>query len=281
MSLDVIQDQLELFEKYEPARIIIQDPLFGANNKWFDNVTRLLGKKDRSYKVKVEMHVDLINQHRLETLIHNALDLTVGFESASLQMLYLMNKTRNPIKYIKNARTIIKNYGKSGQELILNVLIGHPGENKQTIDETFNFLEDVSDYFNRLIPKFSLFRLYPGTPVYHYMGFFEVFFKTVFYMKDWWYHDVDYSLVPSIIDPSRNLDIISEISYSNEKISILLRNISKSENLALIYQLAYMKYLSRINRTFKALEGTISQLKTDLSNEKIVVENKSVGEKEI
>lgn len=279
MSLRSIQSQLELFENYEPARIIIQDPLFGANRKWFDEVTSLLGRKDRSYKIKVEMHVDLINPQILKKLDESALDLTVGFESASMQMLHLMNKTRNPVKYVNNAKMIIKHYSKSGLELVLNVLIGHPGENKSTIDETFNFLEDVSNDFNEVLPKFSLFRLYPGTPVYQHMQFFEMVFRTEFYMKNWWYYDVDYSLVPSIIDPSRNLDIISEISYSREKINTLLGEISKSENLALKYQLAYLKYMSRMNRTFKALEGKINELKCDLSKEKklLVINNVATG----
>ncbi|HME51252.1 MAG TPA: cobalamin-dependent protein [Candidatus Lokiarchaeia archaeon] len=272
MSLNGMRLQLEAFEKYEPSRIIIQDPLFGVNKRWFDDVTSMLGKKDRTYKVKVEMHVDLINKHRLEKLVGSALDLTIGFESASPQMLHVMNKTRNPSRYVDNTKTIIKNYSKSGQELVLNVLIGHPGENRLSIDETFNFLEGVSNYFNEVLPKFSLFRLYPGTPVYRYMQFFEMIFKTVFYMKNWWYHDVDFSLVPSIIDPSRNLDIISEISYSNEKINMLLRQISKSKNLALKYQLVYMKYLSRMNRTFKELEGKMIRLKCDLSRKEMVME---------
>jgi len=265
MSLKNIQDQLEILESYAPARIVIQDPLFGVNKTWFEDVTGLLWKKDRSYKVKVEMHVDLLNEDKLARLMEKKIDLAVGFESASRQMLYLMNKTKDPAKYVNNAKNLVERFSESGQELILNILIGHPGESKSTLDESFAFLSGLSERMNGVLPKFSLFRLYPGTPVYLEEAFFKKVFHARYYLKEWWYYDVDHALVPCIVDPSKDLDLISEISYTRDRINDFIDNVTKSsDSLSIAYKLAFLKNLSKINRSFDMLKDKMFLLKQQL-----------------
>ncbi|MEX2726258.1 MAG: radical SAM protein [Candidatus Sigynarchaeum springense] len=257
--------QLEILESYNPNRITIMDSLFGANRKWFDTITSLMQKKNRPYKVKVEAHVDILSDEKLHALIKSGIDLTVGFENASPQQLVLMNKTKDPMRYIYNMNRIIDTFFHSGRELVVNILIGFPGETRRTIDETFAFLARSSPKLDSTLLKFSLFRIYPGTPVFRYTPFFHDVFGSIFYTKDWWYHDVDHSLFPSIVDPSRHLDLISEITYVRDKINTLYADlVSRGGVSSVTYKLAFIRHLSRVNRSYDGLKDRIVNLRNSV-----------------
>jgi anaerobic magnesium-protoporphyrin IX monomethyl ester cyclase len=257
--------QIEILEAYGPKRITITDSLFGGNKKWFDTVTSYIQKERRPYKVKVEAHVDIMNDKKIQALIKSEIDLTVGFESASPQQLFLMNKTADPVRYVQSMNHIIDTFSGSGRELVINILLGHPGETKQTIDETFGFLGNASPKMDGTIPKFSLFRLYPGTPVFQNAKFFEDVLGSAFYLKDWWYYDVDHSLYPTIVDPSRHLDLISEISYVRDKINSFYKDLMyRDEFSSVVYKLAFTRHLSRINRSYDGLKDRMASFRESI-----------------
>jgi anaerobic magnesium-protoporphyrin IX monomethyl ester cyclase len=257
--------QLELLESYDPKRITVTDSLFGGNQKWFDTITTLMQKKHRPYKVKVEAHVDILNDRKLQALIKSEIDLTVGFENASPQQLALMNKTADAARYVQNMSHIIESFYGSGRELVINILLGHPGETRKTIDETFGFLDGASPKLDATMLKFSLFRLYPGTPVFQNAKFFEDMLGSVFYLKDWWYYDVDHSLFPSIVDPSRKLDLISEISYVRDKINSFYKEIiSRGDFSSVVYRLAFTRQLFRVNRSYDNLKERMASFRDNI-----------------
>ncbi len=269
LSPDRAIAQIDLLEAYNPKRITISDSLFGGNQKWFDTITSLIQKERRPYKVKVEAHVDILNDRKLQALIKSGIDLTVGFENASPQQLFLMNKTADPVHYVQQMNHIIDIFSGSGQELVINILLGYPGETRQTIDETFGFLGRASSKLDATVPKFSLFRLYPGTPVFQNAKFFEDVLGSVFYLKDWWYYDVDQSLYPTIVDPSRYLDLISEISYVRDKINDFYKElISRDESSSVVYKLAFTRHLSRINRSYYGLKERMASFRENVPKKK-------------
>jgi hypothetical protein len=136
---------------------------------------------------------------------------------------------------------------------MLNILLGHPGENKNTLSETFDFLtKNIKT--GSVLTKFSLFRLYPGTPVYYHSGFFEFFFKTRFYMKKWWERDLDYGIVPSLIDPSGSLSIMDELYFIRLKIQDFIeKGAVYKENMPIGYKLFFLKYTNKIRKTYQYL----------------------------
>lgn len=250
IPIETVSKQLEILDELGIKCLMIQDPLFGANKKMFHAITGLLASGTRAYKVKLEMHVDRIDHVILDTLISSGIDLTIGFESASTQMLHLMNKTRDPGSYVRKASEVIKRFDGSGQELTLNLLLGHPGETRRTIDETFSFLAGLSSWLNNVAPKFSIFRLYPGTMVYEQAAFFERVLKTRFMMKDWWYHDIDHSIAPCLVDPSASLTFTDEMTYIRDKIRTLFNeSIKPSTGLHTTYKFFFSRQVMRIEDT--------------------------------
>ncbi|MFX0103250.1 MAG: hypothetical protein ACFFCS_27035, partial [Candidatus Hodarchaeota archaeon] len=261
-----IREQLEILEQYTPEKILIQDPIFGVDFTWFKKILDTIGTK-RNYKVKLETHVDILNEQRKNFLIKNDIDLTIGFETASRQMLHLMDKTKDPSKYLERMKCIMEDFGENSQELTINVLLGHPGESLRTIDETFEFLTRNLSFTEGLITKFSIFRLYPGTNVYVNRGFFENAFKSRFFFADWWYNELDYSIVPSLIEPSNGLTFYSEMKYINEKINELFHStIFSDEQVSNAYKLFYLRFLSNINKTYRNLEQDLINYEACMGN---------------
>ncbi len=264
MPVSLISRQIAYLEEYGLERLVVSDPLFGLNNTWFNKITSLLGNRELPYRVKVEMHVDLMNEPRIQHCLENKIDLTVGFESASLQMLHLMNKTRDPIKYVEKAKSLISFYGDSSQELLLNILFGHPGENLSTLDETFQFLYDSIEHIGSFTPKASVFRLYPGTPVFDHREFFSRAFGSRFHLPNWWYQDIDHNLSPVLIDPSSKLTLESEILHLHETLESFLDVAASVDSVSMMKKVALVKYACGINKTYENLHHTIQDMKANI-----------------
>ena len=85
--------------------------------------------------------------------------LVVAPESGSPKMLELMSKHLDLSVVPEKVRQIQK----AGIEVEAFFLIGHPGEDKNTVEETRQFLKDVRFDF----ASFYAFQPLPGTPIYH------------------------------------------------------------------------------------------------------------------
>ncbi|MHA1748589.1 MAG: B12-binding domain-containing radical SAM protein [Promethearchaeota archaeon] len=267
-----VRKQLSKMEQYDPEKIVIQDPIFGVNPKWYDEVVSILGSREGDYRVKIETHVDLLNQRKINHLFNNKIDLTIGFESASHRMLYLMNKTTNPRRYVERTNEILKMFANSSQELVLNVLLGHPGELDDSITDTFGFLESNREKMNNVVVKFSLFRYYPGTTIEKHINFFKKIFGTRIYAREWWHLPMDHSILPSLIDPSRILTLNDELSVISKYTENFIKDIVyKNKDIGMLNKLFYLQYLSRIKRTYQELEIKVKDLRENLS------ENKDLG----
>jgi radical SAM superfamily enzyme YgiQ (UPF0313 family) len=83
-----------------------------------------------------------------------------GIESGSQTMLDRMNKGYD----IKTIEQFLRNMHKAGIPVSINLLVGFPGENSKTIQETLDFLSRNREYINE-IASISGLGLRPGSPV--------------------------------------------------------------------------------------------------------------------
>jgi radical SAM superfamily enzyme YgiQ (UPF0313 family) len=255
------REQLQVLEKHEPSKIIVQDPIFGVSGGWFNRVVDMLGSRDRECDVHVEMHADLASKSRLNALASNGINLTVGFESAAPAMLALMRKTRDPATYVKNMEKIIAHFKDKDQLLTINTLVLHPGETGNTLDHTFDFLKDNTRQFHHAIVKVSFFRLYPGTPVYHMLDELEKSAGTRIYCKDWWLHDIDHSTSPCLVDPSKDLDFFGGIERVEQRVKDLVVNgITRSKNVPVPFKIGSLRFLKNVEKTRENLIDHVKDL---------------------
>jgi len=108
-----------------------------------------------------------------------------GFETANKDLLIEMHKTNKPTDYLENTIKILEKYNESnGTYCRLNVLVGFPGENKRTFDDSVDFIEKYALHENVQISP-TLFENYPNAFVYNNMDYYENKFGTKF-IKEWW-----------------------------------------------------------------------------------------------
>ncbi|MFX0100365.1 MAG: B12-binding domain-containing radical SAM protein, partial [Candidatus Hodarchaeota archaeon] len=258
-----IEKQLEKFKDCDFEEIFIADPIFGVEGKWFDSTVECLGKMKERHPARVQTHVDLTSKARLEKLVENGIRMMVGLESASPEMLHLMNKTRDPLKYLERASSLIRHAADLNMEVGLNVVLGFPGETRETIDETFEFMGNHADFHSSIHYRQHLFMIFPGTPVYNNLQFFENTFGTRVHCKQWWKEDVDQIIARTIVDPSRNLTHLECNEYLLEKFASLVQSrIVTSRHVASEKKLHYCRQLLRLKKDFQDLRAvTVDLLK--------------------
>jgi len=165
------------WRKRSPGNIV--DEMEGAKNergiKYFQFVDDCFTvSKERIIHLSQEIIDRRLNikwwaQTRVETLDYDMLVamkdagcmfLQLGVESGSPRILKAMNK-RTDLNRVAQVFNQAKNVGMATN---MNILIGMPGETKETIAETINFIKKVKP--SRVLC--SLLLLYPGTGVYDY-----------------------------------------------------------------------------------------------------------------
>ncbi|MFX0103545.1 MAG: B12-binding domain-containing radical SAM protein [Candidatus Hodarchaeota archaeon] len=247
-------EQLRIFEEYQPNWLIIQDPIFGVNEKWLIKIAERIGKRKLDYRISAEIHADLASKERLDAITNNKMDLTIGFESASPTMLKIMNKTKDPISYVKNMERILDHFKDKDQVLNMNTIVMHPGETRETLDQTFDFFKKNTDIFHHALVKINLFRLFPGSPLYNSIDTFEREYGTKVYCKDWWLHDIDHFTTPSLVDPSKDLDFLGGIEHVYHRVKDLVMNgVTKSKNVPDQFKLGAIRFLKNVEKSYEHL----------------------------
>ena len=135
-----------------------------------------------------------------------------GMESASRTILQSMGKTANPSTYIDEAHYIFKAFSEQGIPFFVSLILGYWGENRSTVKETQQFLEENKNYVKAI--SVNRFQIYPGSYDYEH---FKVLLKQ---------YDTDYH-----IDPANKLITLNRMNdLSGEEIDELCNTMSTQYN---------------------------------------------------
>lgn len=133
----------------QPVLLIYCDPLWGASPKWVNTFcSELAERKDEITTGKVGWLVGArIGQfnHDELALLKKAGCITIGYgvESLSPKMLKMMNKTRDPQKYINAVFDTVEKMINTQMHAMLTFILGLPGETPYTIEETLTSLKNL------------------------------------------------------------------------------------------------------------------------------------------
>lgn len=135
ISLNLLDDQLTPMSPYFEAS------LFKPNERWVSEFTEIKQHYKFNFNWRTESRVDAITPQNIKQLSVSGLKvLDLGIESASGIQLKKMGKTHNPIKYLAKAELLLQSCAENNILTKINILL-YSGENKQTIDETYKWLE--------------------------------------------------------------------------------------------------------------------------------------------
>jgi len=190
LSIDIALEIVESL-KHLPKQVktvFFSDPCFGYKKAWRREIFKAL-KQLRRLSFGVMMRIEPLQEDDFELLADSNITLDIGVETFSPRMLRIMNKTKDPLSYIKIARKIIGYCFESNVSVEVNLLSNHPGETPSTTKETLNTIRLLhnkhGDSFKPITFEYGLF---PGTRVFQHQSFYESKYGARFLFPHWWHN---------------------------------------------------------------------------------------------
>ena len=157
---NVIDEIRWLVEKYGIKSFYFFDDNFPVNKQRAFSICEAIMKNKWDIKWACCSHVKMVNKELLEAMKNSGcVTIDFGVESGSNKILSNINKRQTPDD-IEKAFDLVH---KSGILPRAYLMVGNPGEDESTIDETINLID-------RIKPRSSIgatiLWLLPGTPVY-------------------------------------------------------------------------------------------------------------------
>ena len=158
-SAEHVMNEFEYLKKMGTKSIHVQDDAFTANKGRCLEIAENLIKGKYDFELKVRSRVNSIDGEILEKLKRAGVkQIIYGFESGSQKMLDSMNK-KTTVEMNRKAVELTK---RAGIACYGEIMIGMPGETRDTIDETIKFLLDKKPIIGFIPVLYPL----PGTKVY-------------------------------------------------------------------------------------------------------------------
>jgi len=155
----VIQDLETLRDKYGAEAITFYDDTFTFDMERVERICEEIRRRDFRVPWDCRTRVDRVSKRLLAIMKSANCELIhFGVESGSQEILNAMKKG---VTVEQNLRAI-KWAKESGILVAISVIIGYPGENEKTVEETVEFIRKTEpDYVYICIPT-----PYPGTELY-------------------------------------------------------------------------------------------------------------------
>jgi len=237
----------------------ISDPIFG-NPHFRKKIYKDLIESAPDQYYAAEIRVDTFQPDmEIPSLKQLKFYLSFGLESGSPEMLTIMNKTKMPRKYLYKMKEIAEKLDRNSIYYVVNILLGHPGENNKTLVENSKYLKDLVREKRFLIPQFIKYMLHPGSEIYSNMKKYKKKYGTRFLLKEWWKEEINQLKISQLVNPSSELHCI-KLYYEIQKLALKIykliaaNKIGRRPDMRAMQQNFYRNILEQINIWKKAPE---------------------------
>lgn len=206
----------------------VADPLFGFDRSWRRQVLRGIlerGLLPRQYWTLTRS--DDLQEEDVELLARARFSIGIGLESGSPRMLRLMQKARDPGRYLDAQRRLARASLEHGLNWAANVIVGHPGETRESMQETLDFATELVSVGERTCGWLSVdpFRLYPGSQVHAERARYEAEHGARFPHPEWWRHWFDGPFLAEHLDPSADLGYRERVEFMHSRYRPLVERV--------------------------------------------------------
>ena len=158
---NVLEELIWIKENLRQVKeVVFEDDTFGIDKKWLRNLCKEIIKRKLNITWNCQIRAD-VDFETLKLMAKAGCRLViVGFESANQQIL---NNIRKGIT-VEQMRKFAENVKKAGILLHADFIIGLPGETKETIKQTFQFIKEIKPD----ILQVSVVAPFPGTELYEW-----------------------------------------------------------------------------------------------------------------
>lgn len=232
--IDVIMKEFLLAKKYNIPEVYLLAPSFNAISN-FKEICEQLSKlnSDRRQQIFVELRADLLTPKDAELLsMCNVIEAGIGLQTITMNALNNINRCTDPKRFLIGLKALRA----KGIRVLLDMIVGLPGDNLDTIAKTVKFLIQSGENFIPLcywlcvLPDTALRRRakefgieYRNTPPYYvtktgWMSNDDLKKAMYFVRKCFIGDDVQNKAVPLplLIDHSKGPDISQAINPTTE-----------------------------------------------------------------
>jgi len=173
---NVIKELKILIERYNYKAFMFFDDTMTVHRKRMETLCGMIKELDIIYRCFIRG--DTVNKSILEKMKDSGcVEVGIGMESGSQRILNIVNKCEtveqnlNAVRWCKEAGIRVKGF----------FVVGFPGEDRQSIQETIDFIEEtkVDDL------DVTIFTPYPGSKIYEERERYDINFEGTY--KDFWY----------------------------------------------------------------------------------------------
>ncbi|MEW6051014.1 MAG: radical SAM protein [Candidatus Zixiibacteriota bacterium] len=196
----------EVIRRYNPAAVGLGDACFGVRPEWRKEFLSRLADLHPTCYILFETRPEFLDHDDIEVLSGLKAEVQFGVESCSPMMLRIMNKSKQPEKFLDKFRQV--SHLLSEREVVhgANLIFNHPGETQRTLEETFDFVDAELDRGpSSLIWTCHGYMHFPGSAVDREQAYFQKECGTQFLCGDWWYKDEDPFVSSRQVIPSSDL----------------------------------------------------------------------------
>lgn len=156
--IERIEKELDLFAKKKVPQVFVLDPTYNANKQRAIQLLNLIAKKTPDTFYYFEARAEFIDRQLAKAFTKIPCALQIGLQSASEEVLRLVNRPFNRKQFVKNINLL----NEEGVIFGLDLIYGLPGETFRTFKEGIDFA--VSLYPNNL--EIFCLSVLPGTDLY-------------------------------------------------------------------------------------------------------------------
>jgi hypothetical protein len=240
-SIDKCIEELRIIrdtEWLETNAIAISDPVFiprrSLRREFFEKFSKFISEEGGfPYTILIYDRVDMCLKEDLVQYKEFNIIPQLGFESASIPMLKILNKINstneeNIRKYIKKLEELIIFSNEINVHIQMNIIIGLPGETKDVIEENKKFLlekryngKSLSERY-KIIIDIRYYKALPGATLYDSC---ETEFGGKIHYKEWWKLPLaDHRVYNKIVDPSRELSFLDSLRLNYEWVKDFIKH---------------------------------------------------------
>jgi len=193
-------------ERYKFIGLGIGDACFGVRPRWRKEFLSRLADLKPDYWVLCETRPEYLDEDDIELMGRIKFQVQLGIESCSLRMLSIMNKSKQPQRFLDNFRRVSRLMTEHGIVHGANLVFNHPGETEETLKETFDFVDaEIARGPSALIWTCHSYTHFPGSEVDLHRGDYEQKYGAEFLCPEWWLEEENQYVSSRRVVPSGGL----------------------------------------------------------------------------
>ncbi|MFX0090488.1 MAG: B12-binding domain-containing radical SAM protein [Candidatus Hodarchaeota archaeon] len=187
-AVEHIQD---IENRFNPTTIAFSDPSFGMLRSWRRLFLQELNNTPTSSRLWTDPRIDLTSREDYASYAKKFFALSFAVESGSPQQLLIINKTRNPNRFLEHFLDIVKWNNEFQLKLQITLIFAFPGETFQTAIENVEYWKkilkiDAENDVTSTMGYFGTYYHWPGSWIWNNESFFTENLGTGFLDPVWW-----------------------------------------------------------------------------------------------